>query len=365
MVAIHTRPPALILKAGQDALTHLRERGLNASDVSLLPGAAGGPKGIGISGLDKAVFGQFLPQARRTRTLVGASVGCWRFAAVAAGHNQPQQVVARLERLADLYTRQRFPKGMTIAQITRQCEQMIRDVITQQEQPLLTNSDYQLVVVADRCRHLFASDRLWALILSLLGIAASNAVSRNSLRLFMQRTLFYTGSNPPPIRHSARFTTFAVPLNQQNLYPALMASASIPGVLAGVRNITGAPHGTYRDGGLLDYHLDLPWQTDGLVLYPHFSERITPGWFDKPWKWRNASPKRQRQTLLIAPSADYLARLPYGKLPSRDDFKRFAGDDAAREAYWKKAIAESDRLGEEFLELVATGRIAQHVKPLV
>lgn len=361
MVAIHSKSPALTLKAGANALAHIRERGLNAADVSLLPGAAGGPKGIGILGLDKAIFGEFLPQAKRPRTLVGASVGCWRFAAVAAGNSEPQQVISRLERLASLYTQQHFPKGMTIAHITRQCEQMIVDVIANQEQALLENKDYQLVAVANRCRHLFASDKAWALILSLLGIVASNAVSRNSLSLFMQRAFFYTGTKPP-IKSSPHFATFTAPLTQQNLHPALMASAAIPYVLEGVKNIAGAPQGTYRDGGLLDYHLDLPWDTDGIVLYPHFSERITPGWFDKPWKWRNANPQRQTTTLLVAPSKEFLANLPYGKLPSRDDFKRFVGDDAARQAYWKKAIAESERLGDEFLELVTTGKLANRLQ---
>ena len=49
----------------------------------MVPGAAGGPKAVGISGLDQAIFGRFLPEARRPRTLIGASIGSWRFAAVA------------------------------------------------------------------------------------------------------------------------------------------------------------------------------------------------------------------------------------------------------------------------------------------
>lgn len=51
MSAIHIKYPALTFKAGQRALRHIRERGLQAADVGVLPGAAGGPKPLGIQGL--------------------------------------------------------------------------------------------------------------------------------------------------------------------------------------------------------------------------------------------------------------------------------------------------------------------------
>lgn len=68
-----------------------------------------------------------------------------------------------------------------------------------------------------------------------------------------------------------------------NLKPALQASGSIPYLMNGVQQIPGAPKGVYRDGGPVDYHLDVPFGLDGsgIVLYPHFSQRIIPGWFDK------------------------------------------------------------------------------------
>lgn len=51
MSAIHVKYPALTFKAGQRALRQVRERGLQAADVGVLPGAAGGPKPLGIQGL--------------------------------------------------------------------------------------------------------------------------------------------------------------------------------------------------------------------------------------------------------------------------------------------------------------------------
>jgi len=56
--------------------------------------------------------------------------------------------------------------------------------------------------------------------------------------------------------------------------------------------------------------------------------------------------------VLIAPSREYLAKLPHGKLPDRRDFARFAGHDEDRMKYWREAIAASDRLAEAFHEFV-------------
>ena len=67
---------------------------------------------------------------------------------------------------------------------------------------------------------------------------------------------------------------------------------------------------------------------------------------------------------MIAPSKEYLESLPDRKLPDRKDFERYVGDDVGRERAWRAAIAESDRLGDEFMELIETGRLADIVRPL-
>ena len=48
MTAIHIKFPSLTLKAGPGAFARIRDSGLNAADVGTLPGAAGGPKALGI-----------------------------------------------------------------------------------------------------------------------------------------------------------------------------------------------------------------------------------------------------------------------------------------------------------------------------
>lgn len=363
MVAIHHREPALVIRAGHEAAEHIRQNGLNAADISLLPGAAGGPKGVGILGLDRAIFGTFLAQNARPRTLIGSSIGSWRFAAVASGGNDPAQQVAQLERLADLYTRQRFAKGMTPIDVSQQCRDMLDALLENKTNTLLSNPVYRLCVLACRSKGIAAASRKGPLLASLVGIVASNLVNRRALRWWMERGLFYPDGSPLPLKTLTDFTSHDYPLNSDNVRDVLMASASIPTVLEGVSHISNAP-GCWRDGGLLDYHLDLPWRTDGIVLYPHFTNRITPGWFDKPLTWRQADSHRQRRTLLVAPSDSFLARLPNGKLPDRTDFVRYENNDAAREKDWRTAIAESDRLGDAWLELLEKQQLPAQLAPL-
>jgi hypothetical protein len=118
-----------------------------------------------------------------------------------------------------------------------------------------------------------------------------------------------------------------------------------------------APPGRYRDGGLLDYHLDLPYpKVDGLVLYPHFYPYVIPGWFDKTLPWRRARSHRLDNVILVSPSPQWVARLPYGKIPDRNDFRKM--DDVTRQRYWQQVTAETQRLHDAFLHDVDGDELA-------
>jgi hypothetical protein len=114
MSVIQIKSPALTIKAGKRAMMRIRERGLAAADVGIIPGAAGGPKALGIQGLDLALFGEWLPRAPRERSLIGASIGSWRFASACL-----PDPVEGIERLGKLYNEQSFAKGVTMAEVTR------------------------------------------------------------------------------------------------------------------------------------------------------------------------------------------------------------------------------------------------------
>lgn len=362
----------LAIRAGPRALERIARHGLDPADVELVPGAAGGPKGLGIAALDRAVFGEWLPSAPRVRHLIGASIGAWRFAAACR-----RDSAAALMDFTRLYVEQRYPPRPSARFVSDCAREMLRMLFAGREAEVLANPVYRLHVLAVRARWPFARRERWATPIGFGMAALANAFSRRHLARFIDRTLFHDPRALPPIlavgdiasepgaivRFDA-FHTHVVALSPANLSQALLASASIPLVLEGVPDIAQAPPGMYWDGGIIDYHLHLPYhRASGLVLYPHFTDRIVPGWLDKGMLWRHARGEWLDNVVLVAPSREYLARLPHGKLPDRRDFTRFAGDDAGRMRYWRAAIAESERLAEAFLAF-ARRPVASRVLPL-
>jgi len=354
---------SLTIRAGPRALSRIRERGLDPADIALIPGAAGGPKALGLSGLDIALFGEWLPKAPRVRHLVGASIGAWRFAA--ACRADPAE---GLRELARLYAGQRYPPRPGAALVTRKVREMLAALFDGHDEDILSSRDYRLHILAVRGRGPLARDAGLRRTVGFGAAAIANLAGRRHLRHFLERTIFHDARARPPFLDDAgvagnllpasgaspirfdEFHTHAVVLDRGNLREALVASAAIPLVIEAVPDIPGAPAGVYWDGGLVDYHLHLPYsKVEGLVLYPHFTDRIVPGWLDKALPWRRARGQWLENVVLVSPSREYVGTLPFGKLPDRKDFKRFESDFDSRLAYWKRAIAESARLGEAFL----------------
>jgi len=177
--------------------------------------------------------------------------------------------------------------------------------------------------------------------------------------------LFCSPKQAPPFSTMNQFPIETHRLNGDNFKKALLSSGSIPIVMHGVHDIVGI-EGTFRDGGILDYHLDIPFlppDSDGLVLYPHFYDHIIPGWFDKHLH-RKPNPKHMDNVIVISPSQEFVASLPYRKIPDRTDFKTFQHDNRQRVSYWNKTVAMSKQLGDEFIDSIASGDIAKAVKPL-
>ena len=227
----------------------------------------------------------------------------------------------------------------------------------------------RLAISTAQCKWPAASDNTVLLALGLMDAALYNAVHRNGLRFFFNRALFFDSRNPLPLNSTSDVETLKIPLSARNLKDALLASGSVPLLMQGVNNIPDAPEGMYRDGGIIDYHFDLPILQDednaeGLILFPHYTDRIIPGWFDKHLPWRKPRSANVDRLLLIAPSRQFVARLRYGRIPDRDDFWFFKGRNEERLEYWDEVIEASAGFGDEFLNAVETGEIRELVKPL-
>ena len=131
--------------------------------------------------------------------------------------------------------------------------------------------------------------------------------------------------------------------------------------MKGVRGTPGVP-GTLFDGGIVDYHFDFSFRRrEGLVLFPHFFDRITPGWFDKPFSWRKPRAEDLSDVVMVAPSDAFIAALPGGKVPDRNDFLNLETD--ARIAQWHDVIERCRALADEFNELIETKRLGDALIP--
>ena len=334
---------AFVLHAGRLAAERIRADGLQPADIACMPAAAGGPKGLTLIPLDKLLFDPARGWLREGKIeLIGASIGAWRLAAVAM-----PDALAALDRLAEGYLAHSYPPRPTARYVADECRKLARALLGQ-ARVCVPRSGVALTVVTARARGALDGRSSRS---DFARAALANTVSRSKLAAHLQRVLFTAGAARFPQTAFDRFGLTRVPLDAHNSEDALLASGSIPLVCEPVRDPAGAPRGNYWDGGLIDYHLLLPYtQLPGLVLYPHFAPYVTPGWLDKYLPWR----RRPRHSwldyvLIIAPSPQQLARLPNRKLPDRSDFHRYGGDEAARRRDWRRAFGESQRFADEVL----------------
>lgn len=350
----------LKILAGKKALSILREEGLKKESLSVIAGAAGGPKWLVLSGLDRAIFSSWLASSDHPVFLIGSSIGAWRFAAIAQGMGS-----GAYDRFEQAYLEQRYSVRPTASEVYRVILG-VRDAYLGPTgaEAVLAHPFFRLSMIATRCRGIFTRDERFALGPAMIFAALVNLVSRRAMNIFFSRTLVSDPRTAPPFFPNGRDPVQRVPLTAGNMGSALMASGSIPLVMEGVKNIEGARAGTYRDGGILEYHLDVPYGTDGIVLFPHFMRRIIPGWLDKSMPWRKPDPGNMENVVLVCPSEAFIDSLPHRRIPDREDFKHFRGNDKERIASWKKVVEMSLVLGEEFLELVHGGAIGREATPL-
>ena len=355
MTGPHPRPRALQVYAGPTALRHLRERGLRPADVRVVPAAAGGAKGLILNPLDRFLFGHWLAGSAHTVHLLGASVGAWRMACVM----QPDPVAAFAD-LAQGYIHQQFnvPDGVwpSPAEVSRVFADLLAQQFGGRESTLLDHARYRLHVFTSRGRGPLL--RREGRLRTPLGYAAaftSNLAHRQALGRWLQRVVFSDPRDALPLPlHD--FHSRTVALTAANLAPAMQASGSIPFVLQAVHDIPGGPLGAYWDGGITDYHLHLDYAAmdHGLVLYPHFQRQLVPGWLDKGIRRRHGASAKLDNVVVLAPRAEWIATLPHGKLPDRQDFKTWRHDRPGRIAAWTAAVAAARQLADEAADWLAT-----------
>lgn len=334
---------------------------MRADSVRLVVGPASGPKWLALAGLDRALLDAGLvgpPPTGGSRLEVGASAGAWRMLAFAA-----RDPAATHERLARAYIHRRFPKGARPAVISAAYREMLSEVFPEPDvHAICSRPGLTTGVHIARLRGALPW-RLRLLQLAALGAAAIlHRISSRATDLLAERLLALTR----PERVGSGFDGPLVALTRENLLPAALASGTVPVYMEPVRGLPGAPDGDYVDGGLSDYHLRRSFLSpgEGIVLFPHFQERIDAVWLDGRGPARPPREETVADVLQIFPSPAFVATLPGGRLPDRDDFFRHADAPEERIRRWTETLERSSALGEAFARDLESGDWIGRLEPI-
>src|SRR5258706_1058818 len=191
----------LTLRAGPRALARIKSLGVAASDVEIVPGAAGGPKGLGIAGLDRPIFGEWLPSAPIVRHLIGASIGAWRFAA--ACRKDPRRA---LEEFAAAYTEQSYPPRPSRRFVSQAARGMLTVLFGGREDEVLSHAHHRLHILTVRGRWPLTRDTSFSTSLGFGMAAMANALGRRHLARFIDRTVFHDAPQRPPFMPAGDLT---------------------------------------------------------------------------------------------------------------------------------------------------------------
>jgi len=352
----------LRIKAGQEVYELIKDGGFHLDRVTAYFAPAGGPRWLVASGFDLALLTSRLLGNRQAVLLAGASAGAWRLAAWL----QPEAEES-YRRLIDAYIAMPYHRQDSPGAVLNALGDVINAYVAEDALSFaLSSKQYRLAVITVRAKHLLASDTAWAQRIGMGLCFVANCLNRSYLNGFAERTVFYTGAKPPDFCFEKGFQGRFVALSEINFRHALLASAAIPLVVAGVHDIYGASMGVYRDGGLFDYHLTHRYarRKGGVTLFFHHQERIIPGWLDKRLTRRTPAAPIVNNVLMVYPAPEFVAQLPGGRIPDRRDYLTYLNDSRQRMANWRQVTTLAAPLGEEFLELVASGRIRNVVEKL-
>ena len=352
----------ICIKAGKRAYEIIQDGGFNLDRVTTYFAPATGPRWLLASGFDLTLLSNRLLGCARATHLVGSSAGALRFAAWLQPEPEKSYRALMESYIGTSYTRTDTPATVQASLIG-----IVNSYIEDDALPFaMANKKYRLAIITVRARNLVASEVKWVQQLG-LGIGfLLNAIKRSYIHYFAERVVFYNGPKPPHFCLRPGFRGRYISLTEINFKYALVASGAIPMVVAGVRIIYRAPLGVYRDGGIIDYHLTHNYAAtnDDIVLFFNHQARIIPGWLDKKLSYRLPRADDLDNVLMIHPSNGFVAQLPGGKVPDRDDFAIFVDDPATRIKNWWSAVERAQPLGEEFLELVESKKIKNVVEKI-
>ena len=224
---------ALQLIAGTKALEAIREQGLTAELFDYMLGASGGPKWFVLAGLDRVMMPSFFTGRQRPLDIVGSSAGSFRFACYAQ-----QDPFSAINRLAEHYSQTVYSDKPDRQEISEKSWQLMDHFLgTTGAQEIVNNPVVRAHFVVAKSKGLIASERIPLQVTGILASAIANRLSRKSLDWFYQRHVFSSQHSSLEFDDPWQLKLHQHALTEANLPKALMASGSIPVVLAGIKDI--------------------------------------------------------------------------------------------------------------------------------
>ena len=352
----------ICIKAGKRAYEIIQDGSFHFDRVTTYFGPATGPRWLIASGFDLTLLKNGLLGRSKAIHLVGSSAGAMRFAAWL----QPEPEKS-YRTLIESYIGITYKRNDTPTTVLESLVNLANSYIEDDALSFaLTNKKYRLAIITARAKNLVASELKWVQRIGIGICFLFNAINQSYIHDFAERVVFYNGPKPPHFCLRPGYRGRYIRLNEINFKYAVMASGAIPLVVAGIKDIYGAPSGVYRDGGLIDYHLTHNYAptNEDIILFFNHQERIIPGWLDKRLSYRRPQADILDNVVMIYPTDTFIAKLPGGKVPERDDFAIFIDDPASRIKNWRRAVELAQPLGEEFLELVESKKIKDVVEKI-
>ena len=193
---------ALRIHAGPAARRHIEQHGLRPQDIGVIPGAAGGPKGLILGPLDRFLFGDWLARSSQPVHLVGGSIGAWRMATACLA-----DPVAAFHRLEHDYIHQHYEllpgqKRPTADFVSERFGESLQAFYGGRIGEVLNHPRYRLHIVTARGRHLLAREHGLRTPLGYAGAFFTNAVRRKAMGAWLERVVFFIGRRSAAVRHA-------------------------------------------------------------------------------------------------------------------------------------------------------------------
>ena len=349
----------LVIRAGARAATRLREEGFHPDLFGTLVGASGGPKWLVLRHLDSVLIDRLVRPRTTPLETLGSSIGSFRHACYAQA--DPQVALACFEPayIEQTYAEDELNRKGTPAKeaITRESINVLDLLLGDSgAKEICEHPHLRTNIVAARLRRDRGRDRGLAFQLQVGAGALANAFSRRALGRHFERVVFRT---PRARLDWNDLPTTSVDLTPERVSRALLSSGSIPLLMEG-GDVPGIS-GTHFDGGIIDYFDFEFTRDDRLVLFPHFFDKITLAGSTSSGKKRFPTTRALDDVVMIAASDAFVATLPGGKVPDRDDFLDFG--EPERIARWYDVVERCRVLAEELGEAIDSGRIGERLEP--